>query len=208
MLKGAFLLSKGALMNQRRWKRRILSGLALVLILSPASPLRANEAQTPLAVLNGKSITENDLAAFDRGQITRMNNQIYLTRKQTLDAYLTEQLLTQEAKKRGITREQLVTQEITGKVATPTDAEVEKWYNENKGRVGGKSLAEVKDQIVAQLKNQQQQQLQQEFLQGLRKAADLKVLLKPPVIALTVEGSPSRGPDNAPVTIVEFSDYQ
>ena len=195
-------------MNQRRWKRRILPGLALVLTLCPASPLRANEAQTPLAVLNGKPISENDLAAFDRGQITRMNNQIYLTRKQTLDAYLTEQLLTQEAKKRGITREQLVTQEITGKVATPTDAEVEKWYNENKGRVGGKSLAEIKDQIVAQLKNQQQQQLQQEFLQGLRKAADLKVLLKPPVIALTVEGSPSRGPDKAPVTIVEFSDYQ
>jgi hypothetical protein len=208
MLKKTFLRSKGALMNQCRWKRLILPGLALVLTLSPASPLRANEAQTPLAVLNGKSITENDLAAFDRGQITRMNNQIYLTRKQTLDAYLTEQLLTQEAKKRGMTREQLVTQEITSKVANPTDTEVEKWYNENKGRVGGKPLAELKDQIVAQLKNQQQQQRQQEFLQGLRKAADLKVLLKPPVIALTVEGSPSRGPDKAPVTIVEFSDYQ
>jgi len=195
-------------MNQSRWKRRALPGLAFVLALSPASPLRANESQTPLAVLNGKSITENDLAAFDRGQITRMNNQIYLTRKQTLDAYLTEQVLMQEAKKRGITREQLIAQEITSKVPTPTDAEVEKWYNENKGRVGGKSLAEIKEQIVAQLKNQQQQQLQQGFFQGLRKAADLKILLKPPVIALTVDGSPSRGPANAPVTIIEFSDYQ
>ena len=136
-------------MNQRRWKRRLLPGLALVLTLSQRAHSAQMRAQTPLAVLNGKPITENDLAAFDRGQITRMNNQIYLTRKQTLDAYLTEQLITQEAKKRSITREQLVTQEITGKVATPTDAEVEKWYNENKGRVGGKPLAEIKDQIVA-----------------------------------------------------------
>ena len=195
-------------MNQSRWKRRALPGLALVLALSPASPLHANESKTPLAVLNGKNITEDDLATFNRGQITRMNNQIYLTRKQTLDAYLTEQLLTQEAKKRGITREQLLTQEISGKIATPTDAEVEKWYNENKGRVGGKPLADIKDQIAAELKNQQQQKLQQELLKGLRKAADLKILLKPPVITLTVEGSPSRGPDKAPVTIVEFSDYQ
>jgi hypothetical protein len=195
-------------MNQSRWKRRALSGLALVLAFSPASPLRANESQTPLAVFNGKNITENDLATFNRGQITRMNNQIYLTRKQTLDAYLTEQLLTQEAQKRSLTREQLMTQEITSKVSTPTDAEVEKWYNENKGRVGGKPLAELKGQIAAELKNQRQQQLQQAFLQGLRKAADLKILLKPPVIALTVDGSPSRGPDKAPVTIVEFSDYQ
>jgi uncharacterized protein YeaO (DUF488 family) len=208
MLGEKFPLRKGVLMNQSRWKRRALPGLALVLALSPASPLRATESQTPLAVFNGKTITESDLATFNRGQITKMNNQIYLTRKQTLDAYLTEQLLTQEAKKRGITREQLLTQEISGKIATPTDAEVEKWYNENKGRVGGKPFADIKDQIAAELKNQQQQKLQQELLKGLRKAADLKILLKPPVIALTVEGSPSRGPDKAPVTIVEFSDYQ
>jgi hypothetical protein len=195
-------------MNHSRWKRRVLPGLALVLALSPASPLHATDAQTPLAVLNGKSITEDDLATFNRGQITRMNNQIYLTRKQTLDAYLADQLLIQEAKKRGITKEQLVAQEITDKVATPTDAEIEKWYNENKARIGGRGLADVKAQIGTELKNQQQQKRQQEFFQGLRKAADLKVLLKPPVVAITVEGSPSRGPDNAPVTIVEFSDYQ
>ncbi len=195
-------------MNHSRWKRRALPGLALVLALSPASPLHATDSTTPLAVLNGKSITENDLATFNRGQITRMNNQIYLTRKQTLDAYLTEQLLTQEAKKRGITKEQLVAQEVTDKVATPPDADIEKWYNENKARIGGKALADIKSQIGTELKNQQQQKRQQELLQGLRKAADLKVLLKPPVVAITVEGSPSRGPDKAPVTIVEFSDYQ
>jgi hypothetical protein len=194
-------------MNRSLWKRRAFSGLALVLALFPAT-LRASDSQTPLAVLNGKDITESDLAAFDRGQITRMNNQIYLTRKQTLDAYLAEQLLTQEAQKRGITREQLIDQEVAGKVSNPTDAEVEKWYNENKGRLGNKTLAELKEQIAAQLKNQRQQQRQQEFLQSLRKTADLKILLKPPVIPLTLEGSPTRGPDTAPVTIVEFSDYQ
>lgn len=195
-------------MNQGHWKRHFLPGLVFVLTLSLACPLHANESQTPLAVLNGKTITENDLAAFDRGQITRMNNQIYLTRKQTLDAYLTEQLLTQEAKKRGLTREQLMTQEITSKVPDPTDAEAEKWYNENKGQVGNKTFAELKSQITTHLKNQRQQQQQQEFLKNLRKTADLKVLLKPPVIALTIDGAPSRGPASAPVTIVEFSDYQ
>lgn len=195
-------------MNHSRWKRRALPGLALVLALSPASPLHANESKTPLAVLNGKSITEDELATFNRGQITRMNNQIYLTRKQMLDAYLTEQLLVQEAQKRGITKDQLVAQEITDKVATPTDADVEKWYNENKARIGGKALADIKAQIAAELKNQQQQKRQQELLQDLRKAANLKILLKPPVVAMTVAGAPSRGPDKAPVTIVEFSDYQ
>jgi hypothetical protein len=196
-------------MNHRRWKTQLsCSGLTLALLLFQPFSLRAGDSQPPLAVLNGKSITEEDLAAFDRGQITRMNNQIYQTRKQTLDAYLAEQLLTQEAKKRGITREQLIAQEVTSKVSSPTDAEVEQWYNENKGRIGNRTLAEVKDQIAAQLQSQRQQQQQQTFLQNLRKGVDLKILLKPPVIPLTVDGAPVRGPASAPVTIVEFSDYQ
>jgi protein-disulfide isomerase len=168
----------------------------------------ATDSQTPLAVLNGKNITESDLATFDRGQITRMNNQIYLTRKQTLDAFLSEQLLTQEAQKRGLTREQLIQQEVVSKVQAPSDAEVEQWYNANKSRLGNKPLAELKEQISSQLKSQKQQQQQQEFIRSLRKTADLKILLKPPVVPLTLDGSPSRGPANAPVTIVEFSDYQ
>jgi len=195
-------------MNSHRWTVRILSGLVFVPLLSLPGPLLATDSQTPLAVLNGKNITESDLATFDRGQITRMNNQIYLTRKQTLDAFLSEQLLTQEAQKRGVTREQLIQQEVVSKVQPPTDAEVEQWYNANKSRVGNKPLAELKEQIAAQLKSQKQQQQQQEFIRSLRKTADLKILLKPPVIPLTLDGAPSRGPANAPVTIVEFSDYQ
>ncbi len=195
-------------MNYYRWKVPILSGLVFALTLSRPGQLLATDSQTPLAVLNGKNITESDLATFDRGQITRMNNQIYLTRKQTLDAFLSEQLLTQEAQKRGLTREQLIQQEVVSKVQAPSDAEVEQWYNANKSRVGNKSLAELKEQIAAQLKSQKQQQQQQEFISTLRKAADLKILLKPPVIPLTLDGAPSRGPANAPVTIVEFSDYQ
>src|SRR5262245_12051339 len=136
-------------MNYHRWEIPILSGLVFALLLSFPGKLLATDSQTPLAVLNGKNITESDLAAFDRGQITRMNNQIYLTRKQTLDAFLSEQLLTQEAQKRGLTREQLIQQEVVSKVQAPSDAEIEQWYNTNKSRLGNKTLAELKEQIAS-----------------------------------------------------------
>ena len=41
------------------------------------------------------------------------------------------------------------------------------------------------------------------------KAGDLRVMLEPPRVEVTLADSdPSRGPATAPVTIVEYSDYQ
>jgi len=36
----------------------------------------------------------------------------------------------------------------------------------------------------------------------------VKVLLKPPLVNIAIDGAPVRGKANAPVTLVEFSDFQ
>ena len=77
-----------------------------------------------------------------------------------------------------------------------------------KARLGGKTLEEVKPQIQQQLQAGKQQEQQQAFIQELRKAASVKMFLKPPILEVATNGAPTRGPANAPITIVEFSDYQ
>jgi protein-disulfide isomerase len=89
-----------------------------------------------------------------------------------------------------------------------TAEETKQVYESNKARLGGKKLEEVKPQIEQQLQANKQQQRQQAFIQELRKAASIKMFLKPPVLNVATDGSPTRGPATAPVTIVEFSDYQ
>ena len=161
------------------------------------------------AVLNGRTITEADLSAASTGQTARtMHNQVYQARKQALDAFITDQLLVDEAKKRGISREQLVQQEVDAKIPEPTAAEIEQLYNANKARLGGKSLEESKPTIISHLKGQKRQTQMQDFVRSLRRAAGVKMLLKPPPLNMTLDNAPTRGPANAPVTIVEFSDYQ
>jgi len=49
---------------------------------------------------------------------------------------------------------------------------------------------------------------QAEFLSGLRAKADVRILMEPPRLRLAVGDDPTRGPADAPVTIVEFSDFQ
>jgi hypothetical protein len=183
--------------------------LLLTLLLAGPQSLPAEESKSALAVIGGRNITEADLTAANNGQLARnMNNQIYLARKQALDSFITDQLIEQEAKKRGVSREQLLQQEVNAKVPATTDAEVEQWYNANKARVGNRPLAELKSQISSQLQNQKLQQQQQTFVRGLRKAAGVKILITPPPLNITLDGAPARGSANAPITIVEFSDFQ
>jgi protein-disulfide isomerase len=178
-----------------------------LLLLSPW-PLRADDKQNVLATVEGHNITEADIAGNIATQIAQINNQIYTTKKRAVDALIADQLLDREAKKRGLSREQLLQQEVNAKVTPVSDAEVEQFYNANKARLGGKSLEEVKAPITQQLQNSKLQQQQQTFIRSLRKAAAVKVLLKPPLVNIALGSAPVRGNANAPVTVVEFSDYQ
>ena len=179
--------------------------LLAVLLFFPG-PLQAEEQV--LATVGERNITEADIAARIEAQMVRINSQIYAVKKQAVDGLIADYLIEQEAKKQGLSREQLLQQEVNAKVGPISDAEVEQVFNANKARLGDKPLADFKPQIVQQLQNVKLQQQQQTFVQSLRKAAAVKMLLKPPLINVALDGAPVRGPTNAPVTIVEFSDFQ
>ena len=181
---------------------------ALAVVLAVPWPLQAEDKQEVLATVEGHNITEADIAGSITAQMAQINNQIYRTKKQAIDALIADQLLNQEAKKRGITREQLLQQEVEAKVEPVSDAEVEQFYNANKARLAGKTLEELKAAIAQQLRGGKLQQQQQTFIRSLRKAAAIKVLLKPPVVNIALDGAPVRGNANAPVILVEFSDFQ
>jgi hypothetical protein len=182
--------------------------LAFALLFSAPGFAVAEETKGALAKIGDHVITETDIADDIAGQMVRINNQLYTVKKQAVDSAIADYLIDQEAKKRGVTREQLLKQEVTDKTQAVTDAEIQQVYDANKARLGGKKLEEVKPQIVQQLAASKQQQQQQAFIQELRKAASVKMFLKPPVLEVAIDGAPVRGPANAPITIVEFSDFQ
>ncbi|HEV8715804.1 MAG TPA: hypothetical protein VGX03_23620 [Candidatus Binatia bacterium] len=188
--------------------RTKLAMFSLASLLVLPWPLPAEDTQSVLATVEGHNITEADIAGNIAGQMAQINNQIYQAKKRAIDTLITEQLLDREAKKRGLSREQLLQQEVNAKVAPVSDAEVKQVYDNFKARLGNKSLDEVKPQIVQQLQSNKLQQQQQEFTRSLRKAAAVKVLLKPPVVNIALDGAPVRGKPDAPVTLVEFSDFQ
>jgi protein-disulfide isomerase len=166
---------------------------------------------TVLATVDGRAISDSDFEERLKPFVYKLRREIFEGEMRALDLKINQMLLEAEAKKRNQTPEQIFKAEVADKVHEPTDADVAKFYEANKTRIKG-DLGTVRGDIANILKDQQLNRLESEFAQRLRSGATLQIFLKdpePPVQAISTDDDPSRGGDaSAPVTIVEFTDFQ
>ena len=167
-------------------------------------------ATSVVVTIAGQPITAAPMLERLKPIIYNMKIEAYDLTKQRVDQLVDDMLLLEEAKRRQIGPEEIVRAEISDKVKNPTEEEVAKFYSENKARISG-DLNTVRNQLVAYLQNESRQRLEKDLSARLRKGADIRWLLTEPVQPvqnISVDDDPSRGDANAPVTIVEFTDFQ
>ena len=192
----------------------ILAVLALIGILPACSAqggAATGEAKTPDAVaeIDGKPVTQAELEELAAPHLKRLEAQ----RQQILDSMLNQliekKLIEAEATARGITAQELEKAEVADKVGEVSDAEVDAFFEENKARIPPDQTKEqVGPQIRTYLAGQRQTETRTAFLADLRQKHKVRILLEPPREKVEVAGAPTKGPDDAPVTIVEFSDFE
>ena len=133
-----------------------------------------------LGTVNGVKITRADLSQNVQQQIVQLQQQVVNARKRELDLQINSILLEAEAKKRNTTTTKLLEAEVINKTVEPTAAEAEAYFNKNKEgieRQAGRAIAfaEVKDNVVAYMRGQRQDERAGQFAQALRTAAQVKV---------------------------------
>jgi len=191
-----------------------ISGVVLALsleILAPgATPPSAETGMpAPLAEVNGDAITAEDLERALGARLRQLEQQVYELKRKQLDALIADRLLAQEATKRGMSVAALLDAEVTAKVGLVTEHEVEAFYQANKTRLRGEE-ATVRDQIRTYLQQQKLTAQRAQFVEALRSQAKVVDRLQaPPVVRVEVpiDRAAIRGAADAPVTIVEFSDF-
>jgi protein-disulfide isomerase len=192
-------------------KRLTLAGVLFAVIFAfQASWAKAPEAakpEQPIAVVAGQPIYEEDLAPSIQGALRQLQAQEFELKKNALDKLIEQRLLEAAAKKHGVTVEKLLAQEVDAKIGEPTDAEVQAYYLGLRGREN-RPFDQVKAQLRASLKQQELQQAREEYLKQLRQKAGVTIYLNPPRVEVGYDLARLRGSAQAPVTIVEFSDFQ
>jgi len=167
-----------------------------------------------VATVGGKTFTLKDVEARwqqdDPAERARVTQLLYQHRRQAIDQLVGDHLLDEAAKKAGTTKEKYVEAELAKRRGAITDADIQKVYDDNRDRVGTSTVADLKDSITAFLTRNRDAQNLAALVNELKAGGPaVSVSLDPPRYDVTVtDDDPVRGPKDAPITIVEFSEYQ
>lgn len=159
-----------------------------------------------VAEVNGDKLTAADLDQQEGGKLLQARYAYYEAQRKALDELIDQHLLQQQARKEGVTVDQLLDREVKSKIKSdPSEDELRIYYE---GLETDKSFDEVKDKIRGHIHDVRVNKAKAAYLADLRKQAKIVVELQPPAAAVDVANSPVRGNKNAPVMLVEFADYQ
>lgn len=160
------------------------------------------------AIVDGRTITVGELdefvkeELFDDATSERNPASLYEVRSRALKGMIDELIIEKAAAAANLSSEDFLRQQVEAGGEVPEE-EIAAFYEENIDQMGGLPLDEMRDRISAYLTGQRATTI----VSNLRDQADTEILLEPARIDVDPIG-PSKGPDDAVVTIVEFSDFQ
>lgn len=146
-------------------------------VADPAAACGCEPAPLPevLATVNGVNVTRQDISPEVRKRVADLQQQLIEARRRELDLQINSVLLEAEAKRRGMSSAKLLESEVVARTPEPTEAEAQKFYDENRARIDGE-FKDLKGDLVNYLREVRQRDLAAKFSESLRAAGQLKRL--------------------------------
>jgi len=196
--------------------RKLIRAAAAALLLTACST-SAQQARRPaqtdvVAMVGASAITlaEVDDKALEQTMASgrKLSLALYDARRAAIDDIVALRLFDAAAKTAGLDRSALIEKEITSKVTPVSEADITSWYEANKSRVQGAPLDQVRTPIRSYLTQERMQAVRAEYLERLKRATPVRIMLEPPRQHIAAADGPARGSASAPIEIIEFSDFQ
>jgi Protein-disulfide isomerase len=164
-----------------------------------------------LATVGDEKITMTDVRARYGDDLDKLEMQYQLTKSRIigmgLDSAIRQKTVVAEAQKQGKTIDQLVAAEAPGGLE-PTELDIAAWYKENAERVPGRTLDQLRPQIVDLLRGQRRQAAEKKLTARITAERKVAINYQPFRLQFTNGDAPTIGKKDAPITLVEFSDFQ
>ncbi len=158
-----------------------------------------------LATIGSTRITEADVEIARPADFLRARQQLHDITTQALETAIQNRLVRLEADARGMEPQELITEEVDNKIQEPSDSAVSAFFE---ARQLQGSLEQLAPQIRTYLEDQARTARFAAFIAILENDYDVERRLEPIRVAVATDGFPAKGPKDAPITLVEFSDFQ
>ena len=183
----------------------------------PEAAVRAATPEDPVVVTwKDGQLTLSEVESGVASKLAAMKQEYQLQRyeltRRAMDGAIDDAILEAEAKKAGIDVETLLRNEIESKVVPPTDAQLRSFYEEVKDQLRGARFDAVQTMLAGELMNRQMAGRYDVYVTQLRESAGVKASLPYPDLerldVAVSDTDPRLGSADAPVTIVQFAEYQ
>ena len=183
----------------------IAIAFSFVLTAADNDPSRS-AASTVLAEIDGVKITLADFEAKRPAGLFQARNNFFEAEHKAIDEFVSDYLLIREAQKEGVTVPVLLERHASANQFTPPSEETLKVYYE--GVDTNEPYEAVRDKIIEAIRTRRLAKAKTAYLQSLRNQAKISFPVPPPRAPISLKDTPIRGTAGAPVTIVEFADYE
>lgn len=159
-----------------------------------------------LARIGDYEITRQEVEEVAPDQFIQTKQQLYDLTSRALDQAIDMKLVELQAEREGLEESALLDREVGSKITEPTQAQIDSVYEEYADQLNA-PLDSVAPAIREFLTRQERTVAMQMYLAQLRSRYEVTNLLEPARIEVEAIG-PSQGPEDAPITLVEFSDFE
>jgi protein-disulfide isomerase len=186
---------------------RLLPLLFCVACVAPKATPTPEPVSPIAATAKTFTVTEADLAAYIQKR-PKLAREYYDLRRGALEEMVLDRLMDEAAKKLGVSGDTWLANEIEKRITPPSESELKAFFTSRvEPREPGADFAAEKPRIKEYLLEERRHEALRKVVADLREGADVKLKLPPARVAVAASG-PSKGPATAPLTLVEFSDYQ
>lgn len=193
-----------------------MTGALAVLLLAigcgvPETPVRAENGgesdEQVVAVIGDRQIMQSEAEEAVATELMNLERERRDLLERGLEVVAEEVLLEMEAESEDVTPEELMESELAARSTAPSDEEVNQFYEQRKAQIQAPK-EQVLPQIREFLEQQGAQQARADLIAELKEKYGYASQFEPFKVEVETAGHPSKGSEDAVVTIVEFSDFE
>lgn len=181
----------------------IALGVGVALAFSTA--MVAQDSSSVVAEIGGHPVTTDQLLEKEAGKLLQARYKYFLAERDALQEYIDNELLDMQAKKESITVDELLKRHVTVNIQEPTEDQLRFYYE---GVQTDEAYEIARPKIIDTIHQLRENKAKQAYIESLRQQYGVVVELTQPSGHVDVANAPRLGPENAPVQIVEFADYE
>ncbi len=188
-------------------RKTLAIGLAVVATLYGARAWAGgcDDPSQVVARIGDRKITLGELEAREPAKTLDAGYKYYMAQRGVVEEAISNDLLEEEAKKEHITVDQLLDRHVRSQVKDPSDEALRVYYE---GLDTDQPFDAVKGKIRDHIRQLRERRLMMDYAKTLRERNNVVVMLAPPKVDVAVGSAPLEGSRQAPVTVIEFADYE